>query len=63
MFDVCAKVGAINTQILSTPWMDVDAIDLISRNERIEQIDFFDVEVEHPFMHLMTPNNWMCATA
>jgi hypothetical protein len=43
--------------------MDVDAIDLISRNERIEQIDFFDVEVEHPFMHLMTPNNWMCATA
>ncbi|KAF1774513.1 S-adenosyl-L-methionine-dependent methyltransferase [Phytophthora cactorum] len=38
------EVGAINTQLLSCPWLDVRAIDLNSRHERIEQRDFFSVK-------------------
>lgn len=38
------EVGAINTQLLSCPWLNVKAIDLISRHEQIEQIDFFSVK-------------------
>ncbi|KAL3658165.1 hypothetical protein V7S43_016795 [Phytophthora oleae] len=38
------EVGAINTQLLSCPWLDVRAIDLNSRHERIEQRDFFSLK-------------------
>ncbi|DBA00285.1 TPA: hypothetical protein N0F65_001480 [Lagenidium giganteum] len=40
------EVGAINTQLLSCPWLDVRAIDLVSRNEKIEQRDFFTITPE-----------------
>jgi hypothetical protein len=36
-------VGAVNTQLLSMPWLAVRAIDLRSTHPRIEQRDFFDV--------------------
>ncbi|OQS06828.1 hypothetical protein THRCLA_01144 [Thraustotheca clavata] len=36
------EVGAINTQLLVCPWLDVQAIDLIARHPRIQQIDYFD---------------------
>ena len=35
------EVGAINTQLLNCPWMNVHAIDLQSRHDRIHQCDFF----------------------
>ncbi|CEG44036.1 25S rRNA (adenine(2142)-N(1))-methyltransferase, Bmt2 [Plasmopara halstedii] len=38
------EVGAINTQLLSCPWLNVRAIDLKSRHERIEQCDFFSLK-------------------
>jgi 25S rRNA (adenine2142-N1)-methyltransferase len=38
------EVGAINTQLLACPWMDVDAIDLNSVDPKIRQVDFFDLE-------------------
>ncbi|KAG1709555.1 hypothetical protein DVH05_020205 [Phytophthora capsici] len=38
------EVGAINTQLLSCPWLNVRAIDLNSRHERIEQRDFFSLK-------------------
>ena len=37
------KVGAINTTLLDNECLSVDAIDLLSRHERIQQRDFFDV--------------------
>jgi hypothetical protein len=37
------QVGAVNTQLLSMPWLAVRAIDLRSTHPRIEQRDFFDV--------------------
>lgn len=37
------EVGAINTQLVTCPWMNVRAIDIMSRDYRIEQIDFFDI--------------------
>ncbi|KUF99034.1 Acid phosphatase [Phytophthora nicotianae] len=43
------EVGAINTQLLSCPWLDVRAIDLNSRHERIEQRDFFSLKPEGEF--------------
>ncbi|CAH0487316.1 unnamed protein product [Peronospora farinosa] len=38
------EVGAINTQLLSCPWLDVRAIDLHSRHKHIEQCDFFSLK-------------------
>lgn len=38
------EVGAINTQLLSCPWLNVRAIDLKSRHARIEQCDFFSLK-------------------
>ncbi|CCI10718.1 unnamed protein product [Albugo candida] len=38
------EVGAINTQLLSCPWLDVRAIDLNSMHDRIEQRDFFTLD-------------------
>lgn len=35
------QVGAINTTLLDCPWLDVTAIDLLARHERIQQQDFF----------------------
>mmetsp|Transcript_6205 Transcript_6205/g.21810 ORF Transcript_6205/g.21810 Transcript_6205/m.21810 type:complete len:267 (+) Transcript_6205:90-890(+) len=35
------EVGAVNTQLLSVPWLDVRAVDLRSQHPRIEQADFF----------------------
>ena len=37
------EIGAVNTQLLSVPWLDVRAIDIKSQHPRIEQVDFFDV--------------------
>ncbi|KAJ0403842.1 hypothetical protein ATCC90586_000508 [Pythium insidiosum] len=37
------EVGAINTQLLSCPWLNVRAIDLNSKHEKIEQCDFFSL--------------------
>ena len=38
------EVGAINTQLVSTPWLNTDAIDLNSRHPKIKEVDFFDYE-------------------
>lgn len=38
------QVGAINTTLLDCPWLKVEAIDILSRHERIRQIDFFKLE-------------------
>ncbi|EGZ10165.1 hypothetical protein PHYSODRAFT_256360 [Phytophthora sojae] len=48
------EVGAINTQLLSCPWLDVRAIDLNSRHERIEQRDFFSLKPESEFQVLVS---------
>ena len=37
------EVGAVNTQLVGVPWLDVTAIDLQSRHPRIEQRDFFSL--------------------
>jgi hypothetical protein len=37
------QVGAVNTQLLSMPWLAVRAIDLRSTHPRIEQRDFFEL--------------------
>lgn len=36
------EVGAINTQLVNTPWLNTDALDLNSRHPKIQQIDFFE---------------------
>jgi 25S rRNA (adenine2142-N1)-methyltransferase len=41
----CLEVGALNTQILSCPWLDVKAIDLKTVDPRIEEQDFFTMAV------------------
>jgi len=38
------EIGAVNTQLLSIPWLEVRAIDIQARHPRIEQIDFFDLK-------------------
>ena len=43
------EVGAVNTQFLSVPWLDVRAIDIKSQHPRIEQIDFFSMEPESSY--------------
>lgn len=48
------QVGAINTQLLSCPWLDVRAIDLNSRHERIEQRDFFELQPAGEFQVLVS---------
>ena len=40
------EVGAINTELLTTPGLQVRAIDLLSRQAGIEQKDFFDLADE-----------------
>jgi len=37
------EVGAVNTQLLDSPFLEVTAIDLKSRHPRIEERDFFSV--------------------
>lgn len=37
------QVGAINTSLLDCPWLEVTAIDLLARHERIRQQDFFSL--------------------
>ena len=37
------EVGAVNTQLLSVPWLATRAIDLRSTHPRIEQLDFFSL--------------------
>jgi 25S rRNA (adenine2142-N1)-methyltransferase len=37
------EIGAINTQLLSCPWLNVRAIDLLKRDPRIEQADFLQL--------------------
>lgn len=37
------QIGAVNTQLLSVPWLSVRAIDLRSSHPKIEQRDFFDL--------------------
>ncbi|OQR96217.1 hypothetical protein ACHHYP_16580 [Achlya hypogyna] len=43
------EVGAINTQLLVCPWLNVDAIDLIARHPKIRQLDFFDLPFTKTF--------------
>ena len=43
------EVGAINTQLLVCPWLNVQAIDLIARHAKIQQLDFFDVPFTKTF--------------
>ena len=38
------QVGAVNTQLLSVPWLATRAIDLRSTHPRIEQLDFFALQ-------------------
>jgi len=38
------EIGAVNTQLLSIPWLQVRAIDIQARHPRIEQTDFFDLK-------------------
>ena len=40
------EVGAINTELLDKPWLDVRAIDLNAQHRRIETRDFFDLEAD-----------------
>mmetsp|Transcript_8832 Transcript_8832/g.32350 ORF Transcript_8832/g.32350 Transcript_8832/m.32350 type:complete len:168 (+) Transcript_8832:217-720(+) len=37
------EVGAVNTQLLSVPWLSVRAIDIKAQHPQIEQCDFFDI--------------------
>jgi 25S rRNA (adenine2142-N1)-methyltransferase len=39
------EIGAINTQILSCPWLDVTSIDIEARAARIIEQDFFELEL------------------
>lgn len=38
------EVGAVNTQLISVPWLSVRAIDVQAQHPKIEQVDFFDLE-------------------
>ncbi|MDA9098134.1 BMT2 family SAM-dependent methyltransferase [bacterium] len=40
------EVGAVNTQLLSVPWLNVRAIDIKSQHPRIEQKNFFDIKAK-----------------
>jgi 25S rRNA (adenine2142-N1)-methyltransferase len=37
----CLEVGAINCQLVTNQWLNVDAIDINSRHPKIQQINFF----------------------
>ena len=37
------EVGAINTQLINCSWLAVRAIDIATRHEKIERVDFFDI--------------------
>jgi 25S rRNA (adenine2142-N1)-methyltransferase len=39
------EIGAINTQILSCPWLNVTSIDIESRAAQIIEQDFFELDV------------------
>jgi len=43
------EVGAVNTQLLSVPWLAVRAIDLKSCHPRIEEKNFFDLRPEYNY--------------
>jgi len=47
------EVGAINRQLLSCPWLQTRAIDLMQRDEGIECIDFFDITPEQKYRVLV----------
>ena len=36
------EIGAINTQLLTTQWLTVDALDINSRHPKIQHLNFFD---------------------
>jgi len=38
------EVGAVNTQLMSVPWLAVRAIDIQAQHPKIDQVDFFDLE-------------------
>eukprot|EP01138_Halocafeteria_seosinensis_P006669 gb/GECG01006817.1/.p1 GENE.gb/GECG01006817.1/~~gb/GECG01006817.1/.p1 ORF type:complete len:369 (+),score=44.88 gb/GECG01006817.1/:1-1107(+) len=40
------EIGAVNTQLVSCPWMNVRAIDLRSRDPKIEETDFFNISTD-----------------
>jgi 25S rRNA (adenine2142-N1)-methyltransferase len=39
------EVGAINLQLLTTKWLNVDALDINSRHPKIQHINFFDFPI------------------
>ena len=39
------EVGAINCQLVTNKWLQVDAIDINSRHPKIQQINFFDYPI------------------
>jgi 25S rRNA (adenine2142-N1)-methyltransferase len=43
------EVGAINTELLSTPGLSVRSIDLLSSHPKIEQRDFFELKGSYSF--------------
>ncbi|KAL7682869.1 putative S-adenosylmethionine-dependent methyltransferase Bmt2 [Plasmopara halstedii] len=49
-------LGAINTQLLSCPWLIVRAIDLKYRHKRIEQCDFFSLKPAGEFVSSVVLN-------
>eukprot|EP01104_Vermistella_antarctica_P016405 TRINITY_DN5574_c0_g1_i1.p1 TRINITY_DN5574_c0_g1~~TRINITY_DN5574_c0_g1_i1.p1 ORF type:complete len:331 (+),score=80.28 TRINITY_DN5574_c0_g1_i1:376-1368(+) len=46
---VTVEIGAINTQLLSSPFLDVTAIDVMSRHPKIKQLDYFEMPFEQLF--------------
>jgi hypothetical protein len=38
------EIGAINTQLIRCSWLDVMAIDILSKHPSIQQCDFFDLD-------------------
>eukprot|EP00615_Pteridomonas_danica_P001255 CAMPEP_0114362534 /NCGR_PEP_ID=MMETSP0101-20121206/25737_1 /TAXON_ID=38822 ORGANISM="Pteridomonas danica, Strain PT" /NCGR_SAMPLE_ID=MMETSP0101 /ASSEMBLY_ACC=CAM_ASM_000211 /LENGTH=292 /DNA_ID=CAMNT_0001508421 /DNA_START=17 /DNA_END=895 /DNA_ORIENTATION=- len=50
------EVGAINTELLSTSGLNVRAIDILSRDSKIEQCDFFTLEKD---IHSSKQDNWL----
>lgn len=43
------EIGAINTRLLSCPWLDVDAIDLVASAPGVRVCDFFDTTPARAF--------------
>jgi len=43
------EVGAVNTQLIQSPFLNVYAIDVKSRNSSIKEVDFFDVPIDKQY--------------